>query len=536
MLSPLPTQPLIQLSCWRAILLAMSSAHGRLVRLSCYARLLSFVAWIVLVQPCFSQPAGALPRRPVLGPTANSQEGATEPFKSAAAPALNQVGANSQRAEGAPQATWQLTDPAPPMLSAESPAAENAAIDSRLVPAASEMAPMPGFLRLADVEALALSNNPSIAQATALVRAAKGNQIQVGLNPNPNVGYEGQQIGSGGLAEQHGVVVSQEVVLGGKLWRNRLVAQQEVYGARQQLSSQRQRVLTDARLAFYQVLVAQQRLAVAENLVRLAAQSKTAAEALLAAKEVSRADVLQATLEVENTRLVLQNARNRLDASWRELSAVIGVPCLNKQTVIEEPITGLKCFEYEAILAHLQRCSPEIARARTEIRRAQAALDRARVQKIPNLNLVGGINVIDNGIGGRPDATVGISSPLPVFDRNQGGVMQARSQLTAANRALAVLELDLRSRLARVFERYENARNQVASYQNEILPTAGESLDLSRKLYESGQEGYLVYLNSQRNYAQMNLAYWDALGELRSTEVEMEGMLLSGSLQATLAP
>ena len=72
------------------------------------------------------------------------------------------------------------------------------------------------LLCLADLEQLALHNNPSLGRAHAQVQIARGNWVQVGLPPNPSVGYSGQQLGSNGLAEQHGVYVTQEIIRGGK--------------------------------------------------------------------------------------------------------------------------------------------------------------------------------------------------------------------------------------------------------------------------------------------------------------------------------
>jgi outer membrane protein, heavy metal efflux system len=93
-------------------------------------------------------------------------------------------------------------------------------------------------LSLEQLEQMALSWNPALARAGALVGAARGTWVQSGLAPNPSVGYEGQQIGSGGLAEQHGVFFSQEVVVGGKLRLNREIAAREVAVARHDFASQ----------------------------------------------------------------------------------------------------------------------------------------------------------------------------------------------------------------------------------------------------------------------------------------------------------
>ena len=134
---------------------------------------------------------------------------------------------------------------------------------------------------------------------------------------------------------------------------------------------------------------------------------------------------------------------------------------------------------------------------------------------------MGMVNVVDNGIGGRPDGTVAVSIPLPVFNRNQGAFSQTRNELTAAQQALAQLDLDHQQRLAPVFERYSNARSQVERYHTTILPTALESLELTRQTYAGGESSFVGLLTSQRTYSQTNLNYLEALRELRTSEAEI---------------
>jgi len=127
---------------------------------------------------------------------------------------------------------------------------------------------------------------------------------------------------------------------------------------------------------------------------------------------------------------------------------------------------------------------------------------------------------------------VTVSIPIPILNRNQGGIMKAQSEVVAAERALTQLELSLTNRLTPNFERYSNARNQVDRYRAAILPAAAESLDLSRKMYQAGETGYLNLLTAQRTFAQTHLQYLDSLRQLRIAEAEIEGLLLSGSLDA----
>jgi cobalt-zinc-cadmium efflux system outer membrane protein len=386
-------------------------------------------------------------------------------------------------------------------------------------------------LTLERLEEMALAGNPTICRAYAMVGAARGNWVQVGLKPNPSVGYEGQQLGSGGLAEQHGVLFSQEIPTGGKLRLNRAVAQGEILVAEQELAAQRQRVLTDVRIAYYQVLVAQRQMDLADDLIRVSGEGSQSVDALFRAREVGRVDVLQAQLEGEQAQILLQDARNRYDAAWRSLAAVLGSPAFPPQTIVGDPSGPPQGIEFEETLARLLSQSPEISEAVAELERARVAIDRARVQPIPNVTFQGLVNWQDNGIGGKPDGGVALSVPLPLFDKNQGAIMRAEREAAAARYAVSQVELDLQNRLAPVFEAYANARNQVFRYRDSILPAAEESLTLTRQMYQAGETNYLGLLTAQRTFAQTNRNYLDAVLQLRTAEAEIEGLLLSGSLQ-----
>lgn len=387
-------------------------------------------------------------------------------------------------------------------------------------------------LPLTQLEQMAMASNPSLARAASLAAAARGNWLQVGLPPNPEVGYSGQQLGSSGLAEQHGVIVMQEFVRGGKLQLNRAAAQQEVARTEQELAAQQQRVLTDVRVAFYRVLLAQRQIDVTIELLGIGQQGVKVTEDLLRAKEGSRIDVLQAQVELENTRILAQNARNRHWAAWQSLAAVVGQPELQPQALLGDAYAPACQLDPQEVLTRLLTTSPEIAAANAEIGRTRFVLQRARVEPRPNVNVQGLVNWIDNGIGGKPDAALQVTVPVPLWNRNQGAVLRAERELTAAQAALSQRELDLQNRLAPVLERYNNARQQVDRYRLQILPAAEEALRLTRQVYGIGEINYVTLLTAQRTLSQSNLSYLDSLLQLRTAEAEIQGLLLSGSLSA----
>ncbi len=388
----------------------------------------------------------------------------------------------------------------------------------------------PDALTLETLESRALASNPSIDRAAALVSAARGRALQVGLRPNPEVGFDFQQLGSDGVAEQYGVLIGQEFVRREKLQLNRSAALHDVHRLEQELAAQRQRVLTDVRIAYVRALRAERQLELTQQLVDIGEQGVNVAKELFNAQEVGRADVLQAELEVESASILRRNAENRRVAVWQELSAVVGQQLLQPQFLAGDITDAGHEVQFVEALLQLQNASPEIAAVLADIQRARCELQRQQVEPRPNVTVVGLINWRDNGIGGDADGGLSVTLPLPLWNKNQGAIREARYQLHAAERKLGQVELELKNRLAPVFERYQNAREQVDRYRDRILPKSAETLELTRETYELGEINFVNLLTVQRTYANNQLAYLDALEMLRVAEAEIAGMLLSGSL------
>jgi cobalt-zinc-cadmium efflux system outer membrane protein len=348
------------------------------------------------------------------------------------------------------------------------------------------------------------------------------------LYPNPTAGYMGTEIGNDGRAGQQGMYVGQEFVTAGKLGLNRAAAAQQVRQAEYQLAAQQQRVINDVRTSYYDVLVAQRLLEATGELMRIGDEGVRTTESLLKAEEVSRVEVLQARIEAETARLQWQRAANRHAAAWRQLTAVVGVPDLRCAPLVGDVEQGLPMFEWCQSLERVLAASPELAGAQAEVARAEWTLRRAVVEPRPNLDVQAGTQY-DYGTQYQIQfVQAGIEVPL--FDRNQGNIRKAQAEITAARADVARLELNLQSRLAAAFERYSNARQQVDLYARQILPNAKASLELVDVARRQGEFSYLRLLTSQRTFAQANLAYLEALRELRQSAVAIEGLLLSDSL------
>lgn len=385
-------------------------------------------------------------------------------------------------------------------------------------------------LSLNDLEGIALQNNPALSEATARVSAAHGNWEQVGLRPNPVIGYSGQQLGSGGAAEQNGGYIAQEFVRGNKLGLNQEVAAWRVQKAEQELANFRQRVLTDVRIGYYEVLIAQRRRELASDLVRINVDGQNAAEALFKSEEVSEADPLRARVETDTAKILLQTATNQHIAAWRSLVAVMGMPEMALQPLDGDLDASQLTITWHDTLQRILSESPEIGAASAEVEAARWAIQRACAEVIPNVEVQAVIQ--DDRGTGSTNANLQVTFPLPLWNRNQGGIRQARGEAAAAERAVDRLVLDLQTRLANAFQRYESARIQVEQYARKdgILENTERSLALVRKGYEVDEFSVLDLLSSQRRYFQTHLTYLEAQQELWTSATEIQGLLLRGSL------
>jgi cobalt-zinc-cadmium efflux system outer membrane protein len=381
---------------------------------------------------------------------------------------------------------------------------------------------------LDSLEQLALATNPTLAELQANVDAANGRWLQVGLKPNPVASISMQEIGNDGSAGQYGALVGQEFVTANKLDLNRNLAAWRVKQAEQKLAAQRWRVLTDVRRIFYSVLVAQERLVVANELRDIARQSVEKAKELIKFQEPATV-LTQAEIEVELAAVIVDNFRTQQQAHWRRLAAVIGLPDLALQQVDGQLAADAPKVVWDQALERLRRESPEVAAAAAEVEQSRWALYRADAQSTPNVTFQAGVFYDDSSSD--PFATLQMSMPLPINDWNQGGIAEAQANVIAAEQSVRRVELNLQQRLASVYQQYEQARKQALRYETTILQKARKNFDLNRQSYDSGQSSYLAVLTAQRSYSQARLAWLNALDQLWSATVQMEGLLLSDSLE-----
>jgi cobalt-zinc-cadmium efflux system outer membrane protein len=406
-------------------------------------------------------------------------------------------------------------------------------------PVEPEIVPAPqsrsiSYPTLEELEQTALSNSPALAQAAADVRALQGKWVQVGLGPNPQLGYLGTEIGNDGRAGQQGAFVSQEFVTNGKLNLARHAASAEIAAARQVLDAMRQRVLADVRLGYYRFLIARRQAALARELrvgvLEFADRTRQRQQAGFA----SQADVLLA--EVETTRLTLlaENSDREESAAWRQLVAVVGQPELPRPEVPYDRVAAELAaaeklqVQRDETIERLMATHPLLSAAAARAEQARREMELAYAQAHPNVEVQAALqfdNASEDTI-----TTLQVGMPIPIFNRNQGRIQQAEAELASAQLSVNKTELALLRDLEDALLRYDNAKRRVAA-ESQIRRQAETSRELLEKQFMAAEGfDYLKFFSVRETAIRASIAELEALRELITAGTEIENLLLKDSL------
>ncbi len=403
-------------------------------------------------------------------------------------------------------------------------------ITAVIVPSASVVtagAQVEGELTLDQAVDAALRLNPSLRAAMHSVSAAEARVTQAGLLPNPEFLLETENFGgSGDLdgfdAAETTAVISQEILLGGKRRRGRAVTESDQILAGRDLEAARLDVVLHTTAAYFRVVTAQEREALAEELLALAERFAQTVRARVDAGKVSpvegtRADIEVAQSRVRRTRATrnLKAARVHLAANWGS-----GAPTFDR-TVGELPEPKVPPSLEELRSQLLQ--TPEIVRLEDMIQRQQNVLDFESAFRVPDLTVSLGPRRFSQM--GQSAWVAGISLPIPIFDRNQGLRKAAEFELERVRRDAEAVRITIEAELAAGLERLHAAEQETKIMKSQIVPGAEAAFAATEIGYTEGKFGFLDVLDAQRALFESRSLLRDSREEYALTLTELERLV-----------
>ncbi|MCI0463354.1 MAG: TolC family protein [Gemmataceae bacterium] len=322
-------------------------------------------------------------------------------------------------------------------------------------------------LTLADLQELASASSPVLRRAVADINAARGVAVQVGLYPNPTVGYAGDQVQPAANAGQQGVILQQLIKTGGKLQLARAAAGMDVRNAAVALRQTQVEVAARVRAGYFAVLVARESAIISRALAELADEVFRIQVAQVKGGQAAAYEPLQLYVFAMQARNTLIQARNRYVSAWQQLAATLGMPGMPITALAGRADVPVPQFDYQSALERVSTAHTEMQTAENTILRARYALRLAEVTPLPDLQTQAMFQ--HDYSSGNFQFSVQLGVTVPVFDRNQGHIFQARAQVTRAQEDLEATRNDLARRVAEAFERYSTAVAQAMAYREQIL-------------------------------------------------------------------
>ena len=386
--------------------------------------------------------------------------------------------------------------------------------------------PMEGLVptprTLEEFIALAERSHPRMLAARAAVEAARGKAVQARLYPNPVIAGFSPQIA--GPESQWSGTVAQDLVTAGKLRLQQQVAIRDIQRSEYELIRARFDVLRGVRQSYYQLLVAQRRMEIYKLLLDIAKRSYEIGRQLAEAGEGTKADVLFWSIERDRAEVRILNATVFIETGRRELAAAIGLPRVDIERLEANLFQELPNFDLKELQEAVVRSNAMPRAAEARIAGNQWALERAVVQPIPNINLMGGYQR-QVGIPAQDQGLAQVMMSVPLFDRNQGNIRAARAEIATARADLRMVELDLATQTARAVAAYRTSQRLVDWYEEYILPKARETVTLTQTLYARGEVTFLSLLQAQKILTETELAYVDAQAERWTGAVAIADLL-----------
>ena len=131
---------------------------------------------------------------------------------------------------------------------------------------------------------------------------------------------------------------------------------------------------------------------------------------------------------------------------------------------------------------------------------------------------------------------VQIGLNVPLWDKNQGTIAQARADLALSRAEVRRIELSLQQRLADVYRQYQTAALSVKLYRESNVPKATRAYEIQSDMYKQRRVAWPEVVKLQQYMFQVKSEYTHNLLELRKAEVAITGLLMVDGLKSAPAP
>ncbi|WP_374256966.1 TolC family protein [Aquabacterium sp.] len=387
-------------------------------------------------------------------------------------------------------------------------------------------------MSLSEAITLAWQHSPSLQAAELDLQASDGAVMQAKAYPNPEL----QALVEDTRPESRTTTVqlAQPIELGGKRAARISAAQLSQAQSAVDLQARRAQVRADVIDAFFALAIVQERVRLAQASSDLATRAVEAVAKRVQAGKVSPVEETRAKVAQSSTRLELVQAQGDARVARQRLNGLLGNTAASPLSIDwQMAVQAAAQLTPSFVMAQTQRLSdaPMLKQARLEVDRRRALVDLEQTRRVPDVTITLGTKRAQEL--GRNQAVIGLALPLPVWDANQGNVLQALRLQDKAQADLASAQLQVETQWSELSERIQSVRSEVQALEQDILPGAESAWQAAVTGFEMGKFSFLDMLDAQRTLLQARTQYLRALGDLHHAAADTDRLLGSDDLTVT---
>ncbi|GAC1448875.1 MAG: hypothetical protein NVSMB9_32450 [Isosphaeraceae bacterium] len=390
--------------------------------------------------------------------------------------------------------------------------------------AAEEEGPPDGLTLDAAIERLLRENLPLLSRRWQIPQY-RADVLTASLRANPSLFADGQLVPYGrfdrarpGGPIQYDLNVSHPIDYSFKRL-SRTVAAERVVSVQEAQYQDAVRVQIDnVYTAFVNVLAARETLRYAQASVQGLEKVLRTNQSLYEKSNVTSADVGRVRLLLERAGLGVLQSEEMLGRAKRTLATLLNLPPA-QATTLELRGTLADLAPPPPPLDELARLAigsrPDLAARRLGIQRAEAETRLARANRFGDASLLyQPYTFQDNTPVGLKSATswaLGLTLPLPVYNRNQGGIARAHLNVSQSRTELDALQRGIISEVRAAGRDYALSRELLRRYKTDLLPVSRARRDDTFRLFAAGELTALDAYNAERDHNEVVRGYRDTL-------------------------
>ena len=391
-----------------------------------------------------------------------------------------------------------------------------------------------GTISLSEALLWAWGYNPELATFPPQVLQAQAAQLQASLRPNPELEYEMEEFaGSGDLRGFDSVVnklhVSQLWETAGKRTKRERAAAMDIELVKWDYQSRRLEVTVQVTKSYLEILAAQQRVALAQELAGISEKVLAAVRKRVEAGKDSPVEESRARVVLANFRIELRRAEAALQSSLRHLAATWGSQNITfdaaegtLESLSKTPIAAQQIPLLEQLQKLLDQ-NPDLARWQAQIEKYQRVIELEKAKSVADPAVGAGIHHFNES--GDAGLRFQLEIPVQLFDRNQAGVSAAKHQLAQAHLERCATLNHLDAALFEIYQSLSAAQSVVKMLQTDSLPYVQQAFDAATLGYQEGKFDYLVVLDAQRTLFEARGQYIEALKMYHQALAEIERLI-----------